>query len=119
MKPALGWFHRYPARFAPRTVIQMLRTAYKRVGGGPCTVLDPFAGSNSTGAAAERQGRKWLAIEAEKEYIDGSRGRFLPIAAPNANGGRYRLSDSSRARSMSGSIAVRTASASRRSSSLR
>jgi len=49
-------------------------------------VLDPFAGSNSTGAAAERQGRKWLAIEAEKEYIDGSRGRFVQVAAPNGNG---------------------------------
>jgi len=39
-------------------------------------VLDPFAGSNSTGAAAERLGRRWLAIEPERDYVAGSRGRF-------------------------------------------
>lgn len=39
-------------------------------------VLDPFAGSNTTGAAAERLNRQWLSIEAEEEYITGSRGRF-------------------------------------------
>jgi DNA modification methylase len=39
-------------------------------------VLDPFAGSNTTGATAEKLGRRWVAIEAEKEYIRGSRGRF-------------------------------------------
>lgn len=40
-------------------------------------VVDPFAGSNTTGAAAERLGRKWLSIEANREYLAGSRGRFL------------------------------------------
>jgi DNA methylase len=39
-------------------------------------VLDPFAGSNTTGAAAESLGRRWLAIEADDHYIKGSRGRF-------------------------------------------
>jgi site-specific DNA-methyltransferase (cytosine-N4-specific) len=39
-------------------------------------VLDPFAGSNTTGAAAESLGRRWLAIEADEHYIKGSRGRF-------------------------------------------
>lgn len=39
-------------------------------------VFDPFGGSNTTGAAAERLSRYWLAIEAEKSYILGSRGRF-------------------------------------------
>jgi site-specific DNA-methyltransferase (cytosine-N4-specific) len=39
-------------------------------------VVDPFAGSNTTGAAAEALGRKWLAVELEKEYIRGSKGRF-------------------------------------------
>jgi site-specific DNA-methyltransferase (cytosine-N4-specific) len=39
-------------------------------------VLDPFAGSNTTGAAAEALGRKWLAVEADDNYIRGSRGRF-------------------------------------------
>jgi len=39
-------------------------------------VLDPFGGSNTTGAAAESLGRKWLAIEPNSEYIAGSKGRF-------------------------------------------
>jgi site-specific DNA-methyltransferase (cytosine-N4-specific) len=39
-------------------------------------VLDPFAGSNTTGAVAERLGRRWLAIEPCEEYIRGSLGRF-------------------------------------------
>ena len=39
-------------------------------------VLDPFAGSNTTGAAAEDLGRRWLAIEPNESYLEGSRGRF-------------------------------------------
>ena len=39
-------------------------------------VLDPFAGSNTTGAAAEELQRYWIGIEASEEYIKGSRGRF-------------------------------------------
>jgi site-specific DNA-methyltransferase (cytosine-N4-specific) len=40
-------------------------------------VLDPFAGSNTTGAVAEEQGRRWLAIEMDPEYARASRVRFL------------------------------------------
>lgn len=39
-------------------------------------VLDPFAGSNTTGAAAEKLGRRWVAIEPQADYISGSKGRF-------------------------------------------
>jgi site-specific DNA-methyltransferase (cytosine-N4-specific) len=39
-------------------------------------VLDPFAGSNTTGAAAESLSRKWISIESTEEYIKGSIGRF-------------------------------------------
>jgi len=39
-------------------------------------VLDPFGGSNTTGAAAEELERFWISIEASREYIRGSRGRF-------------------------------------------
>lgn len=39
-------------------------------------VLDPFAGSNTTGEAAEGLKRRWIAVEPEPEYIAGSRGRF-------------------------------------------
>jgi len=41
-------------------------------------VLDPFAGSNVTGAVAERLGRRWVAIELVEEYNKGSVFRFEP-----------------------------------------
>ena len=46
-------------------------------------VMDPFAGSNTTGAVAERLERRWLAIEASQAYVESSRLRFLsePLAA--------------------------------------
>lgn len=40
------------------------------------TVLDFFAGSNTTGAAAEAAGRRWLAFESEREYLAASVFRF-------------------------------------------
>ncbi len=40
-------------------------------------VLDPFGGSNTTGAAAEELERFWIGIEASEEYVKGSRGRFI------------------------------------------
>ena len=39
-------------------------------------VLDPFAGSNTTGSVAEMLNRNWLGVEASRDYINGSRGRF-------------------------------------------
>jgi site-specific DNA-methyltransferase (cytosine-N4-specific) len=39
-------------------------------------VLDPFAGSNVTGRAAENRKRKWIAFEYEKKYLEGSKYRF-------------------------------------------
>ena len=45
-------------------------------------VLDPFAGSNTTGAVAEALGRKWLAIERDPEYARASRARFMAEDGP-------------------------------------
>ena len=39
-------------------------------------ILDPFAGSNTTGAAAEKLNRYWIAVEPTPHYIKGSLGRF-------------------------------------------
>lgn len=39
-------------------------------------VLDPFGGSNTTGAVAEQLKRQWVSIEPEAHYIAGSKGRF-------------------------------------------
>jgi len=45
-------------------------------------VLDPFAGSNVTGEAAERLGRKWIAVEIDEDYAKGSALRFEKPARP-------------------------------------
>ncbi len=42
-------------------------------------VLDPFAGSNTTGAAAERLNRRWVSIEPVEDYVRGSAGRFPEV----------------------------------------
>ena len=39
-------------------------------------VIDPFAGSNMTGAIAEQLNRKWIGIEINRTYAEGSKGRF-------------------------------------------
>jgi site-specific DNA-methyltransferase (cytosine-N4-specific) len=46
-------------------------------------VLDPFAGSNTTGAAAESLKRRWIGVEAEQKYAIGSQGRFDRIRKVN------------------------------------
>jgi site-specific DNA-methyltransferase (cytosine-N4-specific) len=64
----------HPARFPyvlPEFFIKLL-TVYDDV------VLDPFAGSNTTGMVAERLERRWLSFELDKEYIEASMFRFDP-----------------------------------------
>jgi hypothetical protein len=39
-------------------------------------VFDPFAGSNTTGHAAELLQRRWVSVEAREVYALGSKGRF-------------------------------------------
>jgi DNA modification methylase len=39
-------------------------------------VLDPFAGSNTTGSVAQNLGRRWLAIDMMEDYLEGSKFRF-------------------------------------------
>lgn len=62
----------HPARFPaqlPEFFIKMLTDETD-------LVLDPFAGSNTTGAVAERLGRRWLSVELEEEYLEASKFRF-------------------------------------------
>lgn len=42
-------------------------------------VLDPFAGSNTTGFSAESLNRKWISFELDENYIKGSKYRFESI----------------------------------------
>ncbi|MBX5494813.1 MAG: site-specific DNA-methyltransferase [Bryobacteraceae bacterium] len=44
-------------------------------------VFDPFAGSNTTGAAAEYLERRWVGVEANGNYARGSFGRFADLVA--------------------------------------
>ncbi|MCC6389538.1 MAG: site-specific DNA-methyltransferase [Bryobacterales bacterium] len=55
-------------------------------------VLDPFAGSNVTGAAAQALGRQWISIELDPSYVEASKFRFeqspsLALDVSGANNG--------------------------------
>lgn len=63
----------HPARF-PRALPEFFIKFLTEPGD---TVVDIFAGSNTTGEAAEALGRNWLALECEQEYIIGSAFRFM------------------------------------------
>jgi len=60
-------------------------------------VIDPFAGSNTSGAVAERLGRRWKSIEIDHAYLDASRSRFeglqsqLPVPCRRLDETRNRL----------------------------
>ena len=42
-------------------------------------VLDPFAGSNTSGAVAESLSRRWLALELEPRYVENAKLRFPDV----------------------------------------
>jgi len=72
----------HPARFPaelPRFFIQFLTERGD-------LVLDPFAGSNTTGAVAERLGRRWIAVDKAQQYAEDSRTRFLEADEDAGNG---------------------------------
>lgn len=73
----------HPARFPaalPDFYIRFLTNS-----GG--LVVDPFAGSNTTGAVAESLKRRWLAFETEAKYVENSKLRFglLPDMSPKCS----------------------------------
>ena len=44
-------------------------------------VVDPFAGSNTTGRVAEALQRRWVSVEISADYVAGSRLRFESASA--------------------------------------
>lgn len=48
------------------------------------TVLDIFAGSNTTGQVAEAEGRRWLAFEERVDYVAASAFRFVDESTSDA-----------------------------------
>lgn len=88
------------AHFAtfPITLPETCLLAGSRPGG---IVLDPFSGAGTTGLAALKNGRRYVGIELNPEYIDITRGRFerklpaltLPKGAKKPNRPRLREID--------------------------
>lgn len=71
----------HPARFPaalPEFFVKMLTEEYDMV-------IDPFAGSNTTGFIAERLNRRWIAIERVAEYLEASKARFEHPLVSNTN----------------------------------
>ncbi len=66
----------HPARF-PEKLPEFFISFLTDVGD---TVLDIFAGSNTTGAVAESLGRRWIAFEMDQSYLAASTFRFLKEA---------------------------------------
>lgn len=67
----------HPARFPaalPEFFVKFLTDP------GDC-VVDPFAGSNTTGAVAESLGRRWMSFENEPRYVENSKLRFPAVAS--------------------------------------
>lgn len=62
----------HPARF-PAALPEFYITLLTEEGD---VVLDPFAGSNTTGAVAEKLHRRWIAIERVETYLEASKFRF-------------------------------------------
>lgn len=68
----------HPARFPdafPRFFVRFLTDPGD-------TVVDIFAGSNTTGIVAEEEGRRWLAFEERVDYLAASLFRFVPPGMP-------------------------------------
>jgi site-specific DNA-methyltransferase (cytosine-N4-specific) len=62
----------HPARF-PATLPDFFMRLLTDEGD---VIVDPFAGSNTTGRVAENLGRRWLGFELDREYVRASRFRF-------------------------------------------
>jgi len=54
-------------------------------------VLDPFAGSNTTGMVAEALERRWIAVEMNQDYLDSSKFRFDAIYEKRATSGHQTM----------------------------
>lgn len=70
----------HPARFPERLPAFFVRFLTE----AGDLVLDFFAGSNTTGAAAEAAGRRWMAFEESREYLAASVFRFADASSPDS-----------------------------------
>ena len=70
-EPGHLWYP-YLEGFSPQFVRHLLNAYLPHAH----SILDPFAGSNTTGFVSELAGRRWVAIDQEKKYVEQSRIRF-------------------------------------------
>jgi len=68
----------HPARMPPELADFFIKFLTKKRN----LVFDPFAGSNTTGAVAERLARRWCSVEANPDYVDASLSRFPDAEQP-------------------------------------
>jgi site-specific DNA-methyltransferase (cytosine-N4-specific) len=45
-------------------------------------IIDPFAGSNTTGMVAEALERRWISFELDRDYVEASKFRFDGVESP-------------------------------------
>lgn len=77
----------HPARFpadVPEFFVRMLTDPSD-------LVVDPFAGSCTTGEVCERLSRRWVCIDSDSEYLRGAVGRFQEESAPGKRSAQYLL----------------------------
>ena len=73
----------HPARYPPEVpafFVSMLTDADD-------LIFDPFAGSCTTGEAAETLSRRWVCIDTDRGYLEGAAGRFPPARQAPAGSG--------------------------------
>lgn len=88
----------HPARFPPSIPAFFIRFLTDEND----VVLDPFAGSNTTGYVAESLGRRWLSFEVEEKYVLGGKLRFEAKEPPPSTAVRPQSTDSQYAASLFG-----------------
>ena len=87
-KPIEKRFGKHPTQ-KPIDLLKRIVLASTRKGD---LILDPFAGSSTTGLAAYLYGRSFIGIDTEKEYLDLSIKRFEELAKNMANKPKFNFS---------------------------
>jgi hypothetical protein len=78
LKVDLGWYHRYPARFASDVLTTMLTGIMRRAKGPLTACLDPFAGTGATLAACRQLGIGSMGVELTQLGVEIARLRLDP-----------------------------------------
>jgi hypothetical protein len=78
----LGWYHRYPARFAADVVTAMLAEVVTRAQRAVTSVLDPFCGTAATVSAGRQLGLTATGVELTSLGVEISKLRLDPPLNP-------------------------------------